>query len=124
MIIQEKYLPNFEKGWLGRRTKWITGVTYNVSITLGIFYRPSSQNNDTSELFFEEPRNTSKSTALVLLEDFSLAEINWQHHTGGTAQARRFLKYLDGNFMEHVLRETNSKRWPPLSAYQQSGSHE
>lgn len=59
-----------------------------MNVTLGIFYRPSSQDNDSNELFFEEQRNTSKSTALVLMGDFDLAEITWKHHTAGTTQAR------------------------------------
>lgn len=30
---------------------------------------------------------------------FNLSEINWEHHTAGTIQARRLLKHLDDNFI-------------------------
>ncbi|KAJ7408465.1 hypothetical protein BTVI_59468 [Pitangus sulphuratus] len=44
--------------------------------------------------------------------DFNLPEINWEHHTAGTTQARRFLKNLDDNFMEHILRGPTRKDAP------------
>lgn len=56
-------------------------------------------------LFFDGLRDTSRSTALVLMEGFNLPEINWEHHTAGTTCIRRFLKILDDSFMEQVLRE-------------------
>lgn len=56
------------------RTK---GQTNNPDVIVGIFYRPSSQDNDTSELFFKELRDTSISTALVLMGDLNLLNINW-----------------------------------------------
>ncbi|KAF4798133.1 hypothetical protein TURU_067469 [Turdus rufiventris] len=60
-------------------------------------------------LFFEELRDTYKSTALVLMEGFNLPEINWEHHTAGTTHARRFLKNLEDSFMKEVLRELTGK---------------
>ncbi|KAJ7407222.1 hypothetical protein BTVI_63707 [Pitangus sulphuratus] len=78
----------------------IKGKTNNVDIIMRVCYRPPSQDADANKLFFEELRDVSKSTALVLMGDFNLPEINWEHHTAGTTQARRFLKNLDDNFME------------------------
>lgn len=68
-----------------------------------------SQEDDTDKLFFEELRDASKSTALVLMKDFNLPEINRKHHTAGTTRARRFLKTLDDNFVEQALREQLGK---------------
>ncbi|KAJ7420290.1 Sodium/calcium exchanger 3 [Willisornis vidua] len=45
----------------------------------------------------------------LLHGDFNLPEINWEHHTSGTVWARRFLKNVDDNFMEQVLRELTQK---------------
>ncbi|TRZ18635.1 hypothetical protein HGM15179_008456, partial [Zosterops borbonicus] len=42
---------------------------------------------------------------IVLMGDFTLPEINWEHDIAGTTLARRFLKVLEDNFMEQVLRE-------------------
>ncbi|KAJ7419973.1 hypothetical protein WISP_50863 [Willisornis vidua] len=41
--------------------------------------------------------------------NFNLPEINWEHHTTGKTQARRFLKNLDDRFMEEELRELTRK---------------
>lgn len=41
--------------------------------------------------------------------DFSLPAINWGHHTAGTIWTRSFLKHLDNNFMEQVLRKLTRK---------------
>lgn len=70
---------------------------------MGVCYRPRSQGNDASE-FFEELRDASKPTAPIFMRDFNLLEINWKHHTTGTAQVRRF-----DNFVEQVLRELTQK---------------
>ncbi|KAJ7399383.1 hypothetical protein BTVI_115488 [Pitangus sulphuratus] len=75
-------------------------------------YRGSAfqaRDNDANKLFFEELRNTPKSSALVLIGHFTLPEITWEHHTAGTTQARRFLKNLDDNFMAQVLRDLTWK---------------
>ncbi|KAJ7408702.1 hypothetical protein BTVI_58829 [Pitangus sulphuratus] len=69
----------------------------------------TSRDKDTNKLFSEELRDTTKSTALVLMGDFSLPEINRQHHTSSTTMARRFLNNLDNNFMEQVLRKSTGK---------------
>lgn len=67
---------------------WIRpkGQTNHVTVTVGVYYRPSSQNNDTNKLSFEQLRDASKSTALVLMEDFNLPEISWENHTAATTQ--------------------------------------
>ncbi|KAF4802917.1 hypothetical protein TURU_018890 [Turdus rufiventris] len=67
---------------------------------MGLYYRPSSHYNDADKLFFEELKDTSKSTYLVFMGDFNLPETAWP---------RRFLKNLDDNFIEQVLREQTRK---------------
>ncbi|KAJ7408303.1 hypothetical protein BTVI_60226 [Pitangus sulphuratus] len=87
----------------------IKGQTSNVDVIVVVHYRPSGQDNDTDELFFEELRDAPKSTALVLMGDFNFPEISWKNHTLGIPWARRFLKKLDDDFMEQVLRESTQK---------------
>ncbi|KAJ7409996.1 hypothetical protein WISP_111312 [Willisornis vidua] len=93
---------------------WIRmkGQTNNVDIIMRVSYRPPSQDHGTKQLFFEELKETSKSTDLVLMGDFDLPEINWEYHKAGTTQARRFLKNLDDNLVEQVLRE-DLEKLPP-----------
>lgn len=64
--------------------------------------------------FFEELRDTSRSTALAVPGDFNLPEIKWEYHTAGTTQARRFLKNLEDNFMGQVLSELAQKDAPTI----------
>ncbi|KAJ7395040.1 adaptin ear-binding coat-associated protein 1 [Pitangus sulphuratus] len=87
----------------------IKGQTNNADVIVGVWYRPPDWGNDTNKLFFEELRDTSKSTAFVLMGHFSLSEINWEHHRSGTTWARRFLKDMDDNFMKQVLRDPTWK---------------
>ncbi|KAF4790433.1 hypothetical protein TURU_141181 [Turdus rufiventris] len=67
---------------------------------------PPSQDDDVEELFFEEQREASNSTPLVLMGDFNLPESNWAHHTAGATWARRFLKNLHDHF---TLRDPTQK---------------
>ncbi|KAJ7425577.1 hypothetical protein BTVI_02472 [Pitangus sulphuratus] len=46
------------------------------------------------------------------MENFTLSEINWGHHTVGSTWARKFLENLDDNFMEQDLRERKQKDAP------------
>lgn len=47
----------------------------NVDVTVAVYYRPARQDNDINKLFSEKLRDTSKSTALVLMRKFNLPEI-------------------------------------------------
>lgn len=42
------------------------GVAYKGDVVVRVYYRPPSQDDDTSEIFFKEVRETSGFTALVL----------------------------------------------------------
>lgn len=39
------------------------------------------------------------------MEDFYSPEINWDHHAAGKTWVCRFLKILDDNFIEQVIKE-------------------
>lgn len=57
-----------------------------MNVTVGVYYRSPSQDNDADKLFYEELRDTSKPTAFVLMGDFDLPDITWENHTAGTTQ--------------------------------------
>lgn len=46
-----------------------------MNVIVGVYYRIPSWDYDTEKLFFEELKDPSKSTALVLMWDFNLPEI-------------------------------------------------
>lgn len=54
----------------------IKGKTSHADIIVGVYCRPSIQDDDVDELFFEELKDTSESTAIDLMGSFSLPEIN------------------------------------------------
>lgn len=54
----------------------IKGQTNNADVIMGVYYKLPNQDNKTDGLFFEKLKETSKSTALVLTEDFNLPETN------------------------------------------------
>lgn len=67
------------------------GQANNEDTIVGVSYG-LSQGYSIDKFFFEELRYTSMSTALVIVEDFILSEINWEYYTAGTTQAQKFLK--------------------------------
>lgn len=68
----------------------IRGQTNNADVIAGVYYGLPSQDEDTDKLFFKEQREISKSTALVLLEDFMC----WMFFTGNTTQLEQNQKTL------------------------------
>ncbi|GAB0206625.1 mitochondrial enolase superfamily member 1 [Grus japonensis] len=87
----------------------IKGQANKGDVTVGVYYRPPSQDDITDELFFKELREASRSTALVLMGDFNLPDVNWEHHTADTSRSRSFLKHLNDNFLVQVLKEPMRK---------------
>ncbi|KAJ7409030.1 hypothetical protein BTVI_58103 [Pitangus sulphuratus] len=81
----------------------------NLGCTKSSVASRAREDDNIKALFFKELRDSAKSTVLVLIGDFNLSEINWEHHAAGTTWARRFLKNLDDNIMEQVLREPTWK---------------
>ncbi|GAB0177896.1 hypothetical protein GRJ2_000254900 [Grus japonensis] len=87
----------------------LMGQANKGGVVVGVYYRPPSQDDATDELFFKELREASKSTALVLMGDFNLSDVNWEHHTADTSTSRSFLKHLDDNFLVQLLKELTRK---------------
>ncbi|GAB0208021.1 mitochondrial enolase superfamily member 1 [Grus japonensis] len=81
----------------------IKGQANKGDVVVGVYYRPPSQDDATDELFFKELREASRSTALVLMGDFNLPDVNWEHHTADTSRSRSFLKHLDDKFLVQEL---------------------
>ena len=76
---------------------------------MGTSYRTPGQDNNADELFFTELRDASILSPLVLMGDFNLPDVNWDHYMADTSKSRRFIKHLDDNFLVQVLREPTRK---------------
>jgi len=60
-------------------------------ITVGVYYRPSDQEEEVDEAFYRQLQAASQSQALVLMGDFNHPDISWEDHTARHTQSRRFL---------------------------------
>lgn len=54
----------------------IKGQANKGDVTVGVYYRPPRQDDDTDELFFKDLRDTSRSAALVLMGDSNLPDVD------------------------------------------------
>ncbi|PKU42006.1 hypothetical protein llap_7684 [Limosa lapponica baueri] len=68
-------------------------------IIVGICYRPPDQEDQADEALYRQIGAASHSQALVLMGDFSHPDICWRNNTAGHKQSRRFLEYVDDNFL-------------------------
>ena len=73
------------------------GKANKADAVVGVYYQPPSQDDDINELFYKESRDISRSTALVLMDDFNFPAVNWEYHTADTNGSRKFLKHAEDN---------------------------
>lgn len=72
------------------------GTQKYCNVILGVCCRPPGQDNDNDKWFSEELKDTSSSTAPLLRWDFSLPEVNWEHHAAdGSLPIQHFLCFHD-----------------------------
>lgn len=83
----------------------LTQIKWIVIVRAGHAVTTMTSVND----FLKELRDTSRSAALVLMDDFNLPGINWEYHAAAMNRSRRFLKHIDDNFLLQLLRELTRK---------------
>ena len=57
------------------------------------------------KVFYEQLAEVKQSPALVLMGDFNFPDICWEHNTVQKKQSRRFLEYMEGNFLTQLVRK-------------------
>ncbi|PKU30159.1 rna-directed dna polymerase from mobile element jockey-like [Limosa lapponica baueri] len=72
---------------------------------LGVYYKPPNQDGEADEAFYSQLTVASKSQALVLMGVFNHPDICWEGYTAGHVQSRKFLQYIDDNFLTQVVEE-------------------
>jgi len=87
----------------------IKGQAHKGDITVGVYYRPPDQEEESDEAFYRQLQAASQSQALVLMGDFNHPHISWEDHTARQAQSRRFLQSIDDNFLMQVVEEPTRK---------------
>jgi len=68
-------------------------------ILLRVCYTPPNQDEEVEEIFYKGLAEVSQLLALVLVGDFSLPDVCWKYNTAERKQSRRFLEYVEGNFL-------------------------
>ncbi|GAB0205366.1 hypothetical protein GRJ2_003002200 [Grus japonensis] len=83
----------------------IKGRTGTGDIIAGVCYRPPNQEDRADEALYRQIEAASHSQALVLMGDFNHPDISCKDNTAGHKQSRRFLEYIDDNFLLQVIEE-------------------
>ena len=69
----------------------IRGMESEGDVVVGIYYRSSSWDVSTHELFYRiRQLEVSGSVALVLMEDFNFPDISWEYHTAMISRSWKF----------------------------------
>ncbi|PKU41387.1 rna-directed dna polymerase from mobile element jockey-like [Limosa lapponica baueri] len=87
---------------LFRRNR-MKGKANNGDFVLEVCYRPPNQDEQTDEVFYKWLAEDSQLPALVLVGDFNLPDICWKYNTAESRQARRFLEYMEDNFLTQLV---------------------
>jgi len=81
------------------------GKANKADILLGVCYRPLNQDEEGDEAFYKRLAEVSQLLALVLLGDFNLPDTCWKYNTAERKQSRRFLEYVEDNFLTQLVSE-------------------
>ena len=79
-------------------------------VIVGVYYRPSDQEEEVDEAFYKQLQAVSQSQSLVLMGDFNHPDISWEDHTARQTQSKRFLQSIDDNFLMQVVEEPTRRR--------------
>ena len=74
-------------------------------ITVGVCYRPTTQDEEVDEKLYKHLGEVSRSLPLVLVGDFNFPDVCWNYNTADREQSRRFLERVGGNFLTQPVRE-------------------
>ena len=66
---------------------------------VGVYYKPSDQEEDVDEASYRQLKVALWSQALVLMGDFNHPDISWEDHTGRHTQSKKFLQNTDNKFL-------------------------
>ncbi|PKU44320.1 rna-directed dna polymerase from mobile element jockey-like [Limosa lapponica baueri] len=72
---------------------------------LGVCYRPPNWDEQVDEAFYKRLAEVSQLPALVLVGDFNLLDICWKYNTAKSRQDRRFLEFMEDNFLTQLVEE-------------------
>ena len=72
---------------------------------VGVCYRLPNQEDQVDEALYKQIGAASHSQNMVLMGDFNHPEICWRDNTAGHQKSKRFLEYVDDNFLFQMARE-------------------
>ncbi|GAB0188870.1 hypothetical protein GRJ2_001352300 [Grus japonensis] len=74
-------------------------------IIAGVCYRPPDQGDQADEALYRQIGAALRSQVLVLMGDFNHPDICWRDNAAELKQSRKFLEYVDSNFLLQVIEE-------------------
>ncbi|KAJ7428451.1 hypothetical protein WISP_01229 [Willisornis vidua] len=83
----------------------IRGKANKADILVGVCYSPPNQDDEGDEFFYKQLADVSRSAVLVLVGDFNLPDMCWELNTAEKRQSRRFLKWIEDNFLLQLVNE-------------------
>lgn len=72
---------------------------------VGVYYRPPDRAEEADEAFYRQLRAPSQLQALVVVGDFHFPDVCCKDYLARQPQSRRFLQYLDDNFLMQRVEE-------------------
>ena len=77
-------------------------------VTVGICYRPPTQDEEVDERLYKQLDEVSRSLLLVLVGDFNFPDICWIYNIADRDQSRRSLECVEDNFLTQLVKEPKS----------------
>ena len=81
----------------------VSGKANKAGILVWIFHRLSNHDEVTAEEFYRQLAKVAKSSALVLMRDFT--DISWKCNIAQRKQSRRFLERVEDSFLTQLVSE-------------------
>ncbi|PKU33628.1 dtw domain-containing protein 2 [Limosa lapponica baueri] len=78
-------------------------------VTVGVCYRSPDQGDRVDEALYRQIGAASRSQTLVLMGDFNHPDICWKDNTAGHKKSRKFLEYVDDNFLLQMVEKPTKK---------------
>ncbi|XP_010148817.1 PREDICTED: sodium/potassium/calcium exchanger 2-like [Eurypyga helias] len=105
-----------ENGHIGIRASPPKKMPGSIAQLKCLYTNARIMDEEADEIFCKQLGEVSPSPALVLMEDFNLADVCWKYNTGKRKQSKRFLECVEDNFLAQQNEEDEdqplSLAWP------------
>ena len=72
---------------------------------VGVYYRPLDQEEEVDEAFYKQLEVAMRSSAIILMGEFTHPNTYWKNNTSWHKRSRRFLESTDDKFLLKMVEE-------------------